>query len=374
MSRELRPETVEPASFALGALCRTLHDMAAGNADAWLLVFLDLLDKASLCDPSEHVLSALHAALASAPDEDREPAAAELHRFEVRMREQLKVARPLRPEQRGEIEILLVVPKPLELEACEAVFECGDSKPQLFNSHLRFKRFPIQKNRDGRGRAFVTLVCMQEAGNLRATNVVHEYVATFDRPDLAILCGMAMGIDPEKTKVGDVVVAKTVHDCSPHRVTVDGSHSRFEQYPVPKPLFEDLLEHCHSGRATTGETLQEAIPRLEEVGLGLPADSGDEDFSPSARPGVTLAGEVLIEDGSGPTLSAIHDRAYAWEMEGAGFASACAHLGSDWMVVRGVADFGEPGRSKKWQGVATAAAASFVKTFLESSWHPTGRP
>lgn len=64
----------------------------------------------------------------------------------------------------------------------------------------------------------------------------------------------------------------------------------------------------------------------------------------------------------------LHDRIYALEMEGAGFAATCHHVGIDWAVVRGVADRGEEQRSKAWQPVATAAAAGFVGSFLASAW------
>ena len=54
------------------------------------------------------------------------------------------------------------------------------------------------------------------------------------------------------------------------------------------------------------------------------------------------------------------------EMEGAGFAAMCSEAGIEWLVVRGICDYGEPNRRKGWQFAASFAAAAFVRDGLAS--------
>ena len=367
---DLFPETAEPSQYAVGALCRELERISAHHTDAWLHVFLDLLDKASLAGPSEQVLFALHAALASAPEKDLEAAKAELANFEARLRRELKSGTRLAPEEREGLEVLLVVPKPVEHEACLEVFDCADLAPRLFDSRVRYRRREFDDGGAAGPRTHLTVVCLNDAGNLRTANIIQDYVGAFGRPHLAILCGMAMGLDDTKVELGDVVVAKSVFDMSPRRVTADEVFSRFDPMSVPDELSEDLREHCGRGREETAMRFRQACSELERKGMRTPEGFDAAEFSPRLRHGVILAGETLFEDDSGDIWSKVHDRAYAMEMEGAGFASSCKHLRSEWMVVRGVADYGEGDHSKEWQGVAAAAAASFARSFLAKEWKP----
>jgi nucleoside phosphorylase len=215
----------------------------------------------------------------------------------------------------------------------------------------------------------VTLVCMQEAGNLLAANVVRDYVGAFGRPDLAVLCGMAMGTTKDVTS-GDVVISKQVFDYGPRRVTLDEERSRFESYRVRATLLHDLRNHRNSHDDAVQATFRESVRRLDTADVHVPSEVRAGTFTPRFHAGVILSGDELVEDESGAERARAHDRAYALEMEGAGFCATCDHLGSDWFVIRGVADHGEANRDKSWQAAATAAAASFVRTFLLSSWQP----
>jgi nucleoside phosphorylase len=97
-------------------------------------------------------------------------------------------------------------------------------------------------------------------------------------------------------------------------------------------------------------------PRSEDLDNGWPIE---------VRRGYVLAGGTLLEDGSLPQMATtFHDRTLAAEMEGAGFAAACVEKRLPWLVIRGVADFGEPGRLKHWQFPATFAAARYLREAL----------
>jgi nucleoside phosphorylase len=51
-------------------------------------------------------------------------------------------------------------------------------------------------------------------------------------------------------------------------------------------------------------------------------------------------------------------------MESAGFAYFCDESQVHWMIIRGIADYGQSRRTKDWQYVATLAAAHVLRAFL----------
>jgi nucleoside phosphorylase len=81
--------------------------------------------------------------------------------------------------------------------------------------------------------------------------------------------------------------------------------------------------------------------------------------------GVIVGQSDLIEDGSVGRFSEYHDRVALADMDSAGFALACESEDLDWMVWRGVADFGEIDRTQNWQGAATVSAALLARSFYE---------
>jgi len=365
----LNPEAAEPPALAVGAISRELRRVAAVSPEAWLLTFLDLVDKARKAEPTPELAFIVHAALASAPLDDRQTGEDIAQDFEVGLRKRLKGGKPLRPADRGDVEVLVVCPKQIERRVCAAVFGSTGASAQLFDSHIRYHRFPLVGEQTD-GRTMVTLVCMQEAGNVLAANVVRDYVGAFGRPDLAILCGMAMGT-VTKVRVGDVVVASDVIDYEPQRLTVDEVRTRLRTLNVPSDVLHDLEEHADAGGSSTLDLFLAKLSSLEAAKVALPVAVRERRFEPRVHVGMILAGEKLVEDNSAEERARLHDRAYALEMEGAGFAATCRHIGCDWMVVRGVADRGGTGRTKTWQGAATAAAASFALAFLLESWRPS---
>src|SRR5581483_9079112 len=238
----------EPPDLALRSLARSLVEVTMSDSTAWLIAFLDLLDKAAQCEPDERLLAVVRAALASAPSREAwsvgNECAASLERGYRRV---LRAGDAFPPAARAEREVLIVVPKRAERIALTRVFTLADMEPKAFDSHIRYRRFqmapdPTADDEGSQPSTYVTLVCIQEAGNLAAARVVRDYVSTFGRPDLAILCGMAMGISND-VSTGDVVIASQLSDRTVRRLTPLGDRSRAVEYPPPPELLHDLRDH-----------------------------------------------------------------------------------------------------------------------------------
>lgn len=197
---------------------------------------------------------------------------------------------------------------------------------------------------------------------------MRDCAESFGRPDLALLCGMAMGIPQgAKPAVGDVIVASVVFDTSPKRVGSDGDHSRAEPYRLSPAIFFDTSAHIR--RLTGFQSCLEGATKILVKSHEYPAGLND-DWRPSVLIRNLVSSDELVEDGSGVARGQMNDRIAALEMEASGFAATCHHLGVPWLVVRGIADYGTADRDKRWQVYSAAAAMSFARTFLENEYTP----
>jgi hypothetical protein len=77
--------------------------------------------------------------------------------------------------------------------------------------------------------------------------------------------------------------------------------------------------------------------------------------------GLFASGDTVMKSGEDRDDIAARDGVIAFEMEGAGVWEnfACA------LVIKGVCDYADSHKSKRWQGYAAATAAAVTKGFLE---------
>jgi nucleoside phosphorylase len=77
--------------------------------------------------------------------------------------------------------------------------------------------------------------------------------------------------------------------------------------------------------------------------------------------GLIASGDTVMKSGEDRDEIATRDSVIAFEMEGAG---VWEHFPS--LVIKGVCDYADSHKSKRWQGYAAATAAAVMKSFLES--------
>ena len=79
------------------------------------------------------------------------------------------------------------------------------------------------------------------------------------------------------------------------------------------------------------------------------------------------SGETVMRDGTLPDNSKLYDdKLMAVEMEGSGFAAVSELLGLNWLIFRGISDFGDPEKGDRVQPNAALAAATYAYEFLRS--------
>jgi nucleoside phosphorylase len=159
-------------------------------------------------------------------------------------------------------------------------------------------------------------------------------------PKAIIMVGIAFGRDPAKQKIGDVLVASQIIPYEQQRV---GEQVIFRG-PIP-PSNTTLLN-----RFENAPTWHFARPDGKDCDLLV---------------GPILSGEKLV-DNPEFKLHLFHQfpQAIGGEMEGAGLCAASGRIGTAWILVKSICDWGDGKKHKQHQPLAAATAVSLVHHVL----------
>lgn len=276
---------------------------------------------------------------------------------------------PAPAEDMREVDILVLTVQPIELKAALAALKI-DRGPDVVHRgrpyfHTRVP-FTAAGFADPPADLTVAVTAIGEAYGLYAQHAVDE-IATFYRASVWVLAGMAAGL-AEHTRKADVYLPQTVWWYEPGRQTPD----RFEPRPEVAsrgPMNLQLVRFDPSGVALR-DRLAAAIAELPDRHRppDLPAD-----FAPrvSVLSDAVASGDKLLRDGE--QLVKLHEsnqRIVLGDQESYGFAFACRDM--DWIIARGIADFGDQEKDSSYQYLATLLAVHTVLEFLERDYIPPG--
>ena len=206
----------------------------------------------------------------------------------------------------------------------------------------------------------VALTYLGDTGNLVSITETQRILSA-TRPKSIYLVGTAAG-RRDRTSICDVVVSSdaVMYYESGYQRDIGGNRPK---YYSPNPSTKKDVESFFTKRMKTygWEDEYRSIMRIYgqyDKSLPLPDREPDIHFNRIA------SGEKVLEEDTLESICKYDDLIRAGEMEGYGFAHACQEPGIDWLVVRGISDFGNREDRKKWATVATIMACSFLKIFL----------
>lgn len=171
------------------------------------------------------------------------------------------------------------------------------------------------------------------------------------RPKAVVMVGIAMGRDPAKQKIADVLVASQIISYEPQRVGVSQIIARG---PIPP----------------ADPTLLNRFENLPHWSFARP-----DGLRCERHVGPLLSGEKLVDD---PEFKAElferYPQAIGGEMEGVGLAAAAVRNLVPWILVKGICDWADGKKHKKHQPLAAAAAVSLVYHALSQAEVLNGLP
>ncbi|MEU4564337.1 hypothetical protein AB0F72_38645 [Actinoplanes sp. NPDC023936] len=189
------------------------------------------------------------------------------------------------------------------------------------------------------------VMAQSEQGTVGAGSMpwtVDNLVKNLD-PVFLVLTGVCYGLDSReldggKQDIGDVVVATQLRAVEHRKVTTRADGSQYEITRGPRPeTSSDLLSHAR----VLGHARQPAVHFGPVLSLNTLVNSAEE----RAR------------------LRALDEEAIAGEMEATGLYAAASQVKSDWIIVKGISDWGVE-KADDFQAAAARNAADIVADLI----------
>ncbi|KAH8696621.1 hypothetical protein BGW36DRAFT_343579 [Talaromyces proteolyticus] len=288
---------------------------------------------------------------------------------------------------------------PLELAAAEALLdETHDRPAQVAPASTTYVLGKISGHN-------VVLVCLPsgEYGTISTASVVSHILATFPAVRHGILVGIAGGVPNNQVdiRLGDLVVSEPTADSSGvfqydfGKALHDGRFQQTRTLNRPSPILLTAVSQLKSRELRTGTNgisviTEEALKQNPDMAIRFskpPAEDrlfqatyshvNNEDTCwscdrsmevkrvprPSTEPhihyGVVASGNQVIKDGQTRDRIAKEHHCLCFEMEAAGLLNELPCL-----VIRGICDYCDSHKNKKWQGYAAFTAAVYAKFLL----------
>lgn len=207
----------------------------------------------------------------------------------------------------------------------------------------------------------VALTYLGETGNLPAITETQK-ILSVTKPKSIYLVGTAAG-RRDRTSICDVVVSSDAVMYYGSGYQRDSGIGDRPKYYNPNPSTKKEVESFFANRMKSLDWEDEyssiiRLYRQYDKSLPLP------DREPNIHFNRIASGEQVLEEVALKSICKYDGLIRAGEMEGYGFAHACQEPEIDWLVIRGISDFGNREDRKKWATLATIMACSFLKIFL----------
>jgi len=263
------------------------------------------------------------------------------------------------------VDVAIIVPKEDELRAVEQAFgtKFVESKGALRGGKLYYTFRQRLKTETGSSDVSVAVVFMNDQGNSIANDVANDVLSELD-PPLIFLTGTAAG-RPGKVNIGSVVASSLIMDAQEWRLE-EAANPRIRHHEPPEKIRADVTRFIGQMPESDWRDklfgVLEALYRQTEPPKELLTKPPEAHFGIIASSNYLIVNPQLLE-----TLWKNDDRIRCIDMESGGFGLACKKsVQRQWLVVRGISDYGTPASKKDLYRVAAAASAAvFLQTFME---------
>lgn len=240
---------------------------------------------------------------------------------------------------KSEIDVVLITATDTELKAVLNLLQPYPEREKILLVYSTAETYYI--GQFGAWKTVVTKCRMGSTGEGSATLSTNQ-VQQLWHPRAIIMVGIAFGKDPRKQRIGDVLVASQIISYEQQRI---GEQAKIEYRGSITPSNITLLN------------------RFENVQNWKFIRPDGSNAKIDVKP--ILSGEKLVDD---PVFKAQlleqFPQAGGGEMEGAGLCAASGRVGTAWILVKSICDWGDGKKHKKHQPFAAAAAASLVHHVL----------
>lgn len=264
------------------------------------------------------------------------------------------------------IKIGILTVLPVENEAIKKVFEVNETNESttLVKDHIIYEKEVTIKGQI----VLLYLGCYGKAGNINSSTFTTQFINNI-KPDMMILCGIAVAINDGKIRIGDVFYSRSISSTE-KTVVKDSSSSKV---PRINNLSTPVLS-MYSNHHFEYEKFFSIIKDKFDNTFIIDHENADNivlDMKPKVDD-CSINSEDSLFRISIDTVKDLNPESKLSEMEAMGFVSACEAVYNrniPWLVVRSVSDFGLY-KENNYQDMASSFAACYVKYFVEYVINP----
>lgn len=265
----------------------------------------------------------------------------------------------------GSVDVVIVVPKSDELSALEQAFgvKLAKSHGALPGGKLYYK-IPFRLGTDASvSDITVAIVFMNDQGNSIASTVATQALSALD-PSILFLFGTAAGREGT-VSIGSVMLSSLIVDAQEWRLEERDS-PRTRQHKPAEEILTDAERYVNAMSLQNWRS--DLMVLLKNCPQAIQSAYDMEKQQPTVRMGVVASSNYLHRK---PELLRalweLDDRICCIDMESGGFGEACkTAIRRQWLVIRGISDYGTSESKKdEYRMIAADAAALFLRMFIK---------
>ncbi|KAF3179225.1 hypothetical protein TWF788_007036 [Orbilia oligospora] len=281
------------------------------------------------------------------------------------------------PRDRSDFEIAIICALPLEASVVSELFDRRYDEKAYGKAQGDSNAYSTGVI----GNHNVVLVHMPDMGKVAAATAAACLHSSFQNIQLALTVGIcgAAPFDPQSGKdihIGDVVISEGLIQYDLGRQYPNNTFMRKDtprdNLPRPRPKVRAVLAKLKTKQGLywlqnqLSEHLKAFPQKLSET-APHPGAIEDELFTngsvtnPTTHFGLIASGDTVMKSAEDRDFIISRDGVIAFEMEGAGVWEKFPHS----LVIKGVCDYADSHKNKKWQDYAATTAAAVTKAFLE---------
>ncbi|MEE9379182.1 MAG: methyltransferase domain-containing protein [Candidatus Lokiarchaeia archaeon] len=270
------------------------------------------------------------------------------------------------------VDIVILIPKDDEFKAFISAFgiKLEKSDGELREGQLFYKfNFPTEIG-DSISNFSINVVLIDDQGNEISSSITEQVLTKFD-PALIFLLGTAAGREG-KVKIGDVIISSLVIGAIEWRI--DEEHTaRPRHHTPPEKIIVDVKRyigetfHKDEYLSILNNNLKDLYQESKILEIFLNPITKIETGVISSTDNLYVNPEYLQK------VWGIDERIRCVDMESGGFGKVCkSYQRKQWLVVRGISDYGtKESKQEKFRVAAAFKAALFLKMFISNGLKET---
>lgn len=263
----------------------------------------------------------------------------------------------IRAELESTLKALGMSNKHIMRESDETIYYVKDIESKLNNRKIR-----------------VALSCIGDAGNVKSGIATESFIKDFS-PKIMVLVGIAAGIK-KKVKIGDVILAERV--VAYERASIEKYKGK--EIIIPRPDIPEITHPIRQLIVNYFPNDSKLLTLFNKIGGTFPSITDEKlkilyDGHIATKINVitsTIAsGEKLLKnpDKLKWLQRNTHGKIESGEMEAAGFSAACDKHKIDWLIIRGISDFGDKKKNDDFHIFASFTASTVLADLIKNAFN-----